>query len=747
MIDTWFINDLKSIFIHHSIAVFIDESGDAEFLLDCVGNKYTILRADSEVEELHVKYLIEKEQSSNKKCLVYTHLNRKDLKFIREYCETNGCLEIPYLQNYIKEKVHQTLNLNINLPKEKLIAAAKVSVGKDKTYWLNLCHNGEASIFDLEKELLPFVNAPEDYDKGQRDKQIQEVFYRKVNDLLDQEYLDKPGATLAWEVVKAMLDGLAENKCNKTLLSVYMNWLDSVSFRESFNAYLKRYSIPPALDVWKMNINHPFRQVDEKWLEEIGKNLSDKSATANILPKLRQRSQSKQVQTLGILFWNDVITLLEFDSKDIAYLSSFSECVEFYKKYFYKLDTAIRNLYTEFLHKKGLLEPYQELYREHVSVFLDKWFSYFSDYKENQTGILQRIIDENKDIKTAVIAGDGVSYEIAELVATNIKGHRNLTKGAILSDYPSETENNMSRIYMDNGKIEAVHSNREKYLASQNSGIAIDYVNLADVSEDTSMPGQFLVCTYKDIDELGEKLQQKALKYFPETISFFASKISLLLANGYAKVYLISDHGFVLTGLLTEADKITVSPEGDAYTAERYIRTKKKQTTFAPYLLEAEKNYKQFGYLYFSENINPFKTPGVYGFSHGGISPQELITPCFCWEGSKKTGDTLSVVIENKADLNDVTGELFSVKIQAGKGANDLFSLQRTVYLVFFSNKTQVNKSDVFTIKCNERIIKEYTFDGHPEIEVHILDAATKLQLDRTTVKQNRDRDLGGLLV
>lgn len=47
---------------------------------------------------------------------------------MREYCETHGCIEIRYLQNYIKDKVHQALNLNINLPKDELIAAAKVSV-------------------------------------------------------------------------------------------------------------------------------------------------------------------------------------------------------------------------------------------------------------------------------------------------------------------------------------------------------------------------------------------------------------------------------------------------------------------------------------------------------------------------------------------------------------------------------------------------------------------------------------------
>ncbi|MBF0203015.1 MAG: PglZ domain-containing protein [Desulfamplus sp.] len=752
MIDIWFNKDLQCILDTHPVAVFIDESGDAEFLLKTVENKFTIHQVNSEVEELHVKYLIEKArqaQPAKKKFLVYTRMNKDDLKFVREYCETHGCLEIRYLQNYIKDKVHQTLNLNINLPKDDLIAAAKVSVGKDSTYWMDLCHKGATEIFDLNKELLPFIHDPDTYSKEKYDSQLRETFYRKVNDLLGQDYLNKPAATLAGEVVKAMLDGLAHANCNKTLEAVYKNWLDSITCRNSLNGYLGSYSLPKKLDIWNVSIHHPFGKIDEKWLAEIGKKLFNKAAIPDILAKLHQRNLSKQAQALGILFWIDVIALMEFDPGVIAYLSSFSECVEFYKKHFYKLDSAIRNLYDRFLNKRDLLEPFQELYKEHVSVFLDKWFKHWSGYKETQTGTLQRIIDDNSSVKTVVIVGDGVTFEIAEQVAATLNvivksTQYVLKRDAIIADIPSETENNMSRIYMDNGVTEAVHSNREKYLTAQNPDVAMDFIRLDQVNEE-SRPGQFLICTYKDIDDMGEKLQQKALKYFPETIEFFAQKIAILLNSGYAKVYLISDHGFVLTGLLSEADKISVSPEGEFYKAERYIRSKSRQTDLTPALIEAEKSYKQFRYLYFARNINPFKTPGLYGFSHGGVSPQELVTPCFCWERSGGSTASLSVGIENKADLKDITGELFQIKIQAAKGAGDLFSKDRKVYLLFFASKIQFNKSDVFTIQRNEHVTKEYTFDGHPEIEVQLLDATTKQQLDRAVIKQNKERDLGGL--
>ena len=743
MIDTWLQNDLKSIFTTHPVAVLIDESGDAHFLLRILEQDYTVYCANSETEELHIKYLIEREQPSLTKYLIYTRTVKDKLKFVREYCETHGCLEIRYLQNYIKDKVHQTLNLNINLPKEELITAAKVSIGKDKGYWLDVCHKGATEIFDLKKELLPFIHDPSAFEAEKYDAQLRETFYRKVNDLLKQKYITKPAQTLADEVVKAILDGLAFGKPNPILEAVYCDWLDSVSYCDSFADYLSNYILPPTMDIWAVKSSHPFRSVDERWLKIIGEHIGNKESLLNDLARLSQRHQSKQAKALDITFWGDVKILLEFDPQDIAYLSSFSECVEFYTKHFYKLDTAIRNLYTEFLNRADLLEPFQAHYKQLVAIFLDKWFKYFTCYQEQQTGILQKIIDEN-NVKTAVIVGDGVAYEMACLVAEKVNNGFKITKNTLLADIPSETENNMSRIYMANGVTEKVQSNREKYLRDQNPNLAIDFIKLDEVNEEPR-PSKYLVCTYKDIDDMGEKLQHKALKYFPETIDYFAAKISILLNSGYAKVYLITDHGFVLTGLLSESDKISVSLDGVSEKAERYIRAVEQQPSLTGNYIEAEKKYGHLNYLYFSTTMNPFKTPGVYGFSHGGVAPQELITPYFCWERSDDSTPALTVTIQNKDDLKSVTGELFQLKIQADTNAGDLFSLNRKVYLVFFSNNKQTNKSDVFTIQRKELLTKEFTFDGNSEIEVHLLDAQTKAQLDKVIIKQNNDRDLGGL--
>ena len=247
--------------------------------------------------------MIEREQPSSHKYLIYTHTQRDNLKFIREYCETNGCLEIRYLQNYIKDKVHQTLNLNINLPKEELIAAAKVSVGKDRTYWMDLSHKGATEIFDLKKELLPFIHDPEKYRTEKYDPQLREIFYRKVNELLGQDIL--PNRLKPWlvKLLKAMLDGLAYGECNKTLESVYqIGWIPSIT--ETHFMDTNSYTLPTDIDIWAVNPSHPFRTVDEQWLEVIGQNIGNKESLPNYLARISRRIQNEQAQALGITFWS-----------------------------------------------------------------------------------------------------------------------------------------------------------------------------------------------------------------------------------------------------------------------------------------------------------------------------------------------------------------------------------------------------------------------------------------------------------
>lgn len=741
MIDQWFKKDIDAIYDKHKIVVFIDESKKAKFLLETLDDSITVHKVDNDIEELHVKYLIEKNRENGNKYLIYTSREKNELKFIREYCETNGVIQIKYLQNYIKDKLHQTLNLNLNMSEDELISAAQISVSKDANYWISLS-SGVGEIFDMKKELLPFLHDPKRYTK-KYDTHLKTQFYKKINELLNQKYIKKPVETLVQEVLKAIFDGLVDGSIDKTFEQVYVAWLDSREYKQSFDKYLKNYIPAKDFNIWEVSPSHPFVQIDHEWLKEIGVDLNDKNAMVRHMSKINQRRTNKQAKSMGITFWNDIKELVEFDEKNINQLSSLTECIEFYTKHLYKIDQSMRKLYTEFIENRSVLEPYQEYYKNITKIFLDKWFRYFDEYKQNQTGTLNRIIQENTQ-KTAIIVGDGITYEAAQNVVTQVSAEFKLNNDVILVDTPSETENNMSQVYISTGEVKPTLQKREQFLASEHSDKDIGFVYLDKVTEDTQH--QYLVCQYKDIDELGDKMNNKALKYFPEAEKYFADKIEMLLNNGYKKVYLITDHGFVLTGYLSESDKVEANFTGNVKKAERYIRTVEKQNVNRAMFIEEEQSYGEYNWLYFSTTMSPFKTVGAYGFSHGGMSPQELITPFLCWEANNEDSNNLSASIINKSDLLCAMGALFSVKIKAKVSDDNLFSQERKVYLLFFAKGKQIFKSDIITLTSGSETTKEYPFDGYDEIEVQLLDITTKEQLDRTVIKKDNARDFGGLL-
>jgi hypothetical protein len=744
MIDTWFKKDIQRIIDTHQIAVFIDESREANFLLEAIKNDFTVFEVNSEIEELKVKYEIEKTKQTNGKYLVYTNTPRENLKFIREYCETNGVVEIKYFQSYIKEKVHQHINLNIHLEKEELISAAKVSVGKDQTYWMDLSHKGASEIFDLEKEILPFIDDPKAFVK-KFDAKVEEMFFKKINELIGQTYIKKPAETLANEVVTFLFDGLLNNNPNETLLKVYYNWLDSKTYQKSFTKYLKKYTIRAKSDVFSIHPAHPFEEIDKKWLEQLGGNISNASYTTNFLAKINERISSKAGNHLKISFWKNIKQLLEFDPKNISQIASFDEAISFYSQHFYKLDEAIRGIYTEFLNQKELLEPIQEFYKNYNVIFLDKWFKYINDYQSNQTGVLRKIIETESE-KTAIIVGDGVSFEFAKEIIKNVSSQYTLQDGNnyLLAGLPSETEHNMSQLYVDSGDILSKKQDRENYLITSCNGKDIGIIDLDKVNELTNK-SDYLICSCKDPDKLGETYQQQALKYFEEIASFYAKKIELLLQIGYANVYLVTDHGFVLTGILENSTKIEVDFKGTVNKSERFIRTVQKQSIDENLLLEKELKYNEYNYCYFAKRSGPFKTPGVYGFSHGGFTPQETIIPFLKWTNKNNQIETLRIEILNQNELKEVTGNLFSIRLKALSDSQDLFASTKEISMMFFENGKHIKTLENLVISKDQELKIEESFNKIKEFDVIIIDSNTREQLKKTVVKQSTSRDLGGL--
>jgi hypothetical protein len=78
MIDQWFKKDIQAILKQHTVAVFIDESGAGQFLLNTIDGEFTLYETHSEIEELHAKYLIERNPHGQRN-IIYTHTPKEKL--------------------------------------------------------------------------------------------------------------------------------------------------------------------------------------------------------------------------------------------------------------------------------------------------------------------------------------------------------------------------------------------------------------------------------------------------------------------------------------------------------------------------------------------------------------------------------------------------------------------------------------------------------------------------------------------
>lgn len=739
MIDQWFIKDIDRVLKNKNRVVVIDENEQAEFLLDLVKLQYPIFKVTNDIGELRTKFEIEKNYPG-KKVVIHSTIPRKKLSFLREYCETDGFIEIKQLQTYIKEKIFQALGFNLEMDGEQLISAGIISIGKDKNYWLDLAHKGFAEMFNTETDVIPFLADPEKY-TGKLDKTVKILFFKHLNTLLGRDYIEQPANTLAKEFADYILQGLLDNTISDKLLKIYHKWMDSISYREDLVNRIKKFKIQPSSDIWKVHRDHPFDKVDESWLKELGHNIDEQKWIKEKISILEERSRNIITKQIGTEYWQDVVKLLGCKMDKLDKAGSLKDVCEYFTSEFVMVETAIRNIYTRFIHHKDVLVPFQEYYQVLSRSLFAKWFEYFYQYHPGQQGLLKDILTKQRS-KTAIIVGDGITFEIASKVAQNLKKELELAQDFILAGFPTTTENNMSLMYLATGEIEPLPQKRQALLKAEIKE-EMTFTSLEEIKGGIFTP-YYLVCTYADIDSLGEKLQQDALKYFPEMIKELTEKIRILIEGGYKDVFLVSDHGFVLTGLLSESEKVEIKATGEILKAERYIRTVEKQA-WGDFFIEKEQKYGSFNYLYFAKSANPFKTPGKYGYSHGGLTPQEVIIPKIRFSIKRDQVEKLKVRFADKNQLVNVTGEIFHIALEAEQSSGELFSNERKVFLVIIHEGKQVNQSDIVTISSGKRHEKDYSFEKFDHLEVLLLDAETREQLDKAVITKSTARDLGGL--
>lgn len=746
MTEQWLLQDINRLLQHRQRVVFYDPTGQCGFMLPVLQqNQITILKTDPSVsekwqQEREELLLRHKAETVYKELPVVFYVTRQQdkLSFLFDYCFTHGCLDLSHPQDWLKRKIFTYTGLQVQLDNPMLLTAAKMGIGKDISWWKKIVQDLE-EVINLDEELLPFVHNPKEY-LNTKEPDIRRLFEEKLHELLEQPYVSKAAETLAAEVVKRMLEGLANNEIPATLLQLYYKWADSATYRPSLETYIRNFRLNGTANPWIAHPDHCFEKLDMLALRQIAENSRDKSFVTEKLLRLKKRINSSKVKLFVPNWWTDVWTLFNADIEPLAAYSNLNAFIEYYTGTFSKVDRAIRNLYEFFLNDETIIRPLQEYYEGLNHLLLQTWFGFYAEYKSDQQAYLPKLFTAARH-KTAVIVGDGIRYEIADYVATQLQKHFKVDKQIMLADMPSETEHNMSALYVGNNEVLAIQKDRESSLTNS-TGKSISYLPLEQLNY--GINADYLILTYKDIDSTGEKLQHAAIKLFAEFESVLIEKITLLLNLGYQDVYLITDHGFVLTGLLDESDKIDPNASGKKEVHERFIRTVEKQTNSE--WIAFEKSYAEYNYVYAARNHRPFKSKGVYGFAHGGFTPQEIIIPKFRFSKKIAPTDQLKVFISNKKELTDVTGELFAVKLEASDSVTDLFGFHRKVQIKLYAGGKEFQSSNIMTLVSGNIVSVECSFNHNQEVQAVLLDALTLEQMDNTIVKKSNLRDLGGLL-
>jgi hypothetical protein len=746
MIDKWFLQEIDHNLERRNRVVIVDPSEKCQFLLSILdGRKYVVLEINSDFtedwqmrkEELLLRYEAETNYK-NRKVVFYAPRNKEKLSFLFDYCATHGCVDLTNPYEWLRKKLFTNTKLQVKLDNSLLFIAAKCSVGKDLDWWKRILQNLE-EIINIDDILLPFLHQPEEYITSQ-DSDVRDLIEIKLSELLDQQRMRKPPKTIATEIVKKLFDGLLRNDIPPALLELYYRWADSEKYRRSLDDYLQSYIIRTNADPWLAHPDHCFHQLDRIAIQEVATNIRNEQFLIDKIEAIKSRANSHKVRSYIPKWWQDIINLIEYDSENLVHCTTFPQVVDFYTGQFSDIDRSIRNLYCTFLNEEDIIRPLQEFYENLNHELLEQWFSVRDGYQSNQHGFLPNLL-KNAEPGLAIIVGDGIRYEIADFVAKELNQQYRIDKQIMLADMPSETEHNMSALYVDNGTVIPIHKNREKKLIDI-AGKDIKFMGLEKLNYGTKC--DYLVLTYRDIDSAAEKLQDGALKLFEEFEKTLINKISLLFKIGYDEVHLVTDHGFVLTGLLEESDKIEANVSGQFEAHERFIRTKEKQDRND--WLSFDVSYKEYNFVYVAKNHRPFRTRGDYGYSHGGFTPQEIIIPRFIFSNKKEKISGLEVVIINKKQLDTVTGENYIITLQAASSRTDLFSYTRTVELLIYSKESELIGQEVLSIKPEEKETREFSFDGNEVVKAVLIDGETKEELDVATIRKSKVRDLGGLL-
>ena len=732
MIGIWFKEDIEHILAEHRYIVVTDARGEGDYLLKTLPQEIKQIPVKDEWSEIEAKYLAESTYKDGK-VMFYAKKKAENLTYLQEYVQTAGLLVLDDMEAYIRQKLFAATGKNTTIAREKLLLAGKLSEGKDLKWWISVAE-GITEPLNMKESLLPFLYAPNDKRK-EMDDTLWNVFRDEVYNIIGKTPTEQPADVLAHEVVNVMFQRIVDNTIEGLLLDVYYQWADSAEKVDVLRKCVESHALNDNIDVLEVHPDHPFDLLDHKLMKQLSNAIKSGQDSTDIVKYIQKRSASRKAKVFKPQWLSSVLTLCTFEMKDMNDIDDYTKMAEFYRQNFSMLDTAMRKIYVAWLNDEPTLRPLQEHYTQMNKELLTKWYSLNGKYTPTQAAIVANALEGDK--RTAVIVCDGLRLEIAECVAKGLTDKdMTINRNVALAVLPSVTENGMSALF---GCKEPTTNAQARFANLKKVCPDVEIIALGMIGESTT--AKKLVLTYGDIDEVGEKKQMGGLKDIDNYETELREKTKTLFRLGYEKVVLTTDHGFVITGILDEADK-EPRPNGQILRIEeRFVLTDNPLPSTK--LIENEGRYFDSNYQYYARTDKPFVTRGAYGYAHGGFTPQECIIPVY--ELIKKNDDfTFGIAISNKNELRNITGNYFTVKLKADKCDESLFAQKRKIKVMLFAGNKLADGNALHTMKPGDTFSQEYEWSDGID-KVVITDKETAAQIDSCEIRKSSSRDIDDL--
>lgn len=352
------------------------------------------------------------------------------------------------------------------------------------------------------------------------------------------------------------------------------------------------------------------------------------------------------------------LELLKLTDAPIKTCNSLKAAIELYTQQNYKVDQLQRRFEKqalEVMEENSALSELKALVRNRYSKFSEKYQKQFQELvqKENWPveGFLQNIEVFTKQIqpllnsktKTAYLLVDALRFELAKELEENIEKYFSVQVNPSCAYLPTVTKYGMAALLPDadkdlilkvsNGKVEPFMGdkslpslNQRRDYIKEKLGSLSEITTLGNVVSSDIPDAELLVVTTNEIDNAGEQMAASALIAMQQAVQNLIKGLNLLRQNGYEKIVIATDHGFVLHPTFLPGDSVS-KPTGEWPMAKSRSlagtgATPEYALGFSSENIGVKSDIKSFVFL---KNYAVFEKNTTY--FHEGISLQENIVP------------------------------------------------------------------------------------------------------------------------